>query len=160
MFRAGLLLIIRRYYYGYTPTGTCHAFMLTGCWQDRDEIYTNWYMSCVYVDWLLAGSGWDISRCTVNKTLNFTYTPTCYGVFRQILTEPGTVHSTSCIRPLNVTVHFTLVHTQAHSFPETEISCPCYNQAKRKQFCMHMATSGAWIWWHHSCNMSMKTSKL
>ena len=53
MFRAGLLFIMRKYYSVHTATGTCHVFILTGCWQDQGGTY------CM-----------DISRCTVNKTLN------------------------------------------------------------------------------------------
>jgi len=34
MFRADLLFIIRSYISLYTTVGMCHAFMLTGCWQD------------------------------------------------------------------------------------------------------------------------------
>ena len=35
MFRAGLLLVIRRYYSVYASIVIYHAFMLNGCWQDR-----------------------------------------------------------------------------------------------------------------------------
>jgi len=38
MFRAGLLLVISRYYSVYAAIGICLAFMLTGCWQERDEL--------------------------------------------------------------------------------------------------------------------------
>ena len=38
MFLEGLLLIIRRYYSVYIAVGLCHAFMLTGCWQDPANI--------------------------------------------------------------------------------------------------------------------------
>jgi hypothetical protein len=37
MFRAGLLFIMSSYYSVYTEIGICHAFMSTGCWQDRNE---------------------------------------------------------------------------------------------------------------------------
>jgi len=43
MLRAGLLLIIRRYYSVYAANGVCHAFTLTGCRQDRNGIARNYH---------------------------------------------------------------------------------------------------------------------
>jgi len=45
VFRAGLLLIIRKYSSVYTATGICHAFMLTGCWQDMNGTSWCWAVS-------------------------------------------------------------------------------------------------------------------
>jgi len=48
MFRAGLLLIISRWYYVYAAVGTCHVFMLTGCWQVNKTL--NVSMQSKYTD--------------------------------------------------------------------------------------------------------------
>ena len=52
IFRADLLLIIRRHYSVYTASGTCHTF---------------------YADWLLAGSEWNSFR----SCQHMTYTNCC-----------------------------------------------------------------------------------
>ena len=36
MFKAGLLLVIRRYYSVYTAADICYALLLTGCWQGQN----------------------------------------------------------------------------------------------------------------------------
>jgi len=41
MFQADLLRIIRRHYSVYTATGICHAFMMTGFWQDRNGTHSD-----------------------------------------------------------------------------------------------------------------------
>ena len=52
MFRAGLLLIIRRYYSVYAANRICHEFTLTGPWPDpakasqhKRMVYANF---CIY----------------------------------------------------------------------------------------------------------------
>jgi len=47
MFRAGTLLITRRYNSAHTATGICHAFMLTACWQDPANRQSTYRMTCV-----------------------------------------------------------------------------------------------------------------
>jgi hypothetical protein len=48
MFRANLLLITRRYLSVCTAIGTCHAFVLTGCWQDRLTAHRQEVLFCIY----------------------------------------------------------------------------------------------------------------
>jgi len=50
MFRAGLLLIIRRYYSVRTATDISHAFMLTGCCQQPTNINAWHTPTAVYTD--------------------------------------------------------------------------------------------------------------
>ena len=35
-------------------------------------VYSNWYMSCVYIDWLLAGSVLILSTASKNKSMTYT----------------------------------------------------------------------------------------
>jgi hypothetical protein len=45
MFRAGLLLIISKYYSVYTTIGICHEFMMPTASQHKRMTYTN---CCIY----------------------------------------------------------------------------------------------------------------
>jgi len=48
MFRAGLLLIIRKYYFVYTAVCACHAFMLIGCWLEVNSA-SCWFVLHGYI---------------------------------------------------------------------------------------------------------------
>ena len=72
MFRADLLLIIRRYHSVYTACGICHVFMSAGCWQDLilEQTGSKLYILLVLIVWVYHDVGKQGVKIVVLAEIN------------------------------------------------------------------------------------------